>query len=236
MIAGQRVLAVIPARGGSKGVPGKNIRNVAGKPLVAWTIEAARGAKTVDRVILSSDDRAIIEAAERFGCEAPFVRAAHLADDKTPTIEVVLDALERCPGYEWVVLLQPTSPLRTALDIDRALERCVALEAPACVSVCLAQESPYWMYTLQGDSRLAPLMTAPPATRRQELPSVYSLNGAVYVARSEWLAREKRFVTRETVAYEMPVERSLDIDTESDLVQLLTLLGKARDVSLSSSP
>jgi N-acylneuraminate cytidylyltransferase len=79
-------------------------------------------------------------------------------------------------------------------------------------------------------------MTTPPATRRQELPSVYSLNGAVYVARSEWLAREKRFVTRETVAYEMPVERSLDIDTESDLVQLLTLLGKARDVSLSSSP
>lgn len=236
MIDAQAVLAVIPARGGSKGLPGKNIRQAGGKPLIAWTIEAARGARLVDRVILSSDDAAIIAVAREWGCEAPFVREARLAGDETPTIEVVLDALARLPGYPWVVLLQPTSPLRTAADVDGAIARCAALGAPSCVSVCPARESPYWMYTLAEGSRLAPLLPAGMPTRRQDLPAVYSLNGAVYVARADWLARERKFVTTETVAYEMPAERSLDIDTESDLIQLQALLGDKRDVPLSPTP
>jgi CMP-N,N'-diacetyllegionaminic acid synthase len=218
------VLAVIPARGGSKGVLGKNIREVGGKPLIAWTIEAAHGAEHVDRVVLSSDDPAIVETARRHGCEVPFVREAHLAGDETPTLDVILDALDRCPGYEWVVVLQPTSPLRTSGDIDQAISRCMSHGAPACVSVCLAQESPYWMYTLHPDDRLKPLLPSRPATRRQDLPAVYSLNGAVYIARTDWLRREKTFITQDTIAYEMPIERSLDIDTESDLLHLQTIL------------
>lgn len=218
VIGGKTVIAIVPARGGSKGLPGKNIVPVGGKPLLAWTIEAARKARYLDRIILSSDDDAIIAVALQLGCEVPFRRDAGLAADESPTIEVVLDALNRCPGYDWAVLLQPTSPLRVADDIDRALEHCVALGAPACVSVCEAEQSPYWMYTLQAGRRLAPLLPTS-ATRRQELPPAYVLNGAVYVAAVAELTANRSFLTAETVAYEMPVERSLDIDTASDLAQ-----------------
>lgn len=224
MIAGGKVLAVIPARGGSKGVPGKNIREVGSKPLIAWSIDAARGSRFVDRVILSSDDAEIIRVARAHGCEAPFVREAQLAQDDTPTIEVVLDALDRCPGYDWVLLLQPTSPLRTAEDIDRVVERCLSHAAAACVSVCRVQESPYWMFTLCADDQLQPLLPDVTVTRRQDLPPVYMLNGAIYLARTDWLRQNKKFVSEGTVAYEMPVQRSIDLDTESDFHQLKIIL------------
>lgn len=236
MIDSGPVLAVIPARGGSKGLPGKNIRPAGGKPLIAWTIEAARGARLVDRVVLSSDDAAIIAVAREWGCEAPFVRDARLAGDETPTIDVVLDALARLPGYPWVVLLQPTSPLRLAADIDGAIRLCAERKAPSCVSVCAVRENPWWMYRLGGDGRLAPLIPGAIPTRRQDLPRVVAPNGAVYVARADWLARERKFITTDTVAYEMPAERSLDIDTEPDLLQLQAILGEKKDVPLSPTP
>lgn len=225
MINGNRVLGVIPARGGSKGVPGKNIRQVGGKPLIAWTIEAAHSSEYLDRVVLSSDDPGIIAVAQQYNCDVPFVRDPQLAGDSTPTIDVVLDVLNRCPGFDWIVLLQPTSPLRSGHDIDQAIERCAALNAPSCASVCLVQESPYWMFTLNRDARLAALIPNQVVTRRQDLPPVYSLNGAIYVCASEWIRRERKFVTAETVAYEMPVERSLDLDTESDFLRLQIILG-----------
>lgn len=223
VIADKKVMAVIPARGGSKGLPGKNIIPAGGKPLLAWTIDAARKARHVDRLILSSDDDAIIDVARQLGCEAPFKREAQLAADDSPTMEVVLDALRRCPGYDWVVLLQPTSPLRVAEDIDRALERCVAARAPACVTVCEAEQSPYWMYKLEAGNRLSPLLPTH-ATRRQDLPPAYVLNGAAYVADTAWLASSRSFLTPETVGYEMPIERSLDIDTEADLARFESYL------------
>jgi len=231
LIGNERVLAVIPARGGSKEVPGKNIRDAGGKPLIAWTIEAARGSRHIDRAVFSSDDAQIIRVARAHGADVPFVREPHLADDRAPMQDVVLDAVARCPGYEWVVLLQPTSPLRTAADIDGAIEHCVAVKAPSCVSVCEARESPYWMYKMAAGGRLDPLMGPDTPGNRQELPRTYQLNGAVYVARAEWLRREKTFVTAETVAYEMPASRSLDIDTELDFHVLAVLL-RARDVPL----
>ena len=225
MIEGRKVLGLITARGGSKDVPGKNIRLVGGKPLIAWTVEAGLASKYLDRLILSSDDEAIMAAARDHGCEVPFKREARLAADDTPSMDVVFDALKRCPGYDWVVLLQPTSPLRRSEDIDAAIGRCVALGAPACVSVCVAEQSPYWMYTLQDGVRLSPLLPSSHATRRQDLPTVYVLNGAVYAADTGWLVKSRDFVTSETVAYEMPIERSLDIDTEADLARLRTLVG-----------
>jgi CMP-N,N'-diacetyllegionaminic acid synthase len=223
VIGGKKVIAIIPARGGSKGLPGKNIVRVGGKPLLVWTIEAARRARHIDRLILSSDDEAIIAVGREFGCDVPFKRDARLAADDSPTMDVVLDALQRCPGYDWVVLLQPTSPLRSAEDIDGILERCTAAKAPACVSVCEAEQSPYWMYTLAVGGRLAPLLPST-ATRRQDLPRVYVLNGAAYVADIAWLASTRSFLTPETVAYEMPIERSLVIDTEADLATAQTYL------------
>jgi CMP-N,N'-diacetyllegionaminic acid synthase len=217
MIAGEKVLAVITARGGSKGIPRKNLRAVAGKPLIAWTIEAARKSRYLDRVVLSSEDDEIMRVAAEWGCEVPFTRPASLAQDDTPGIDPVLDALARLPGYGLVVLLQPTSPLRSADDIDRAIELCVERRAPACVSVMAASESPYWMFTLE-EAKMRPLLgKAALPERRQDLPQAYSLNGAVYVARPPWLLETRSFLAEGTVAYVMPDERSVDIDEELDL-------------------
>lgn len=217
MIQGKKVLGIIPARGGSKGVPGKNIRVVAGKPLIAWTIEEAKKSKYLDRLILSSDDAEIIRVAKEWGVDVPFVRPDELAQDDTPGIEPVLHAVRELPGYDYIVLLQPTSPLRSVEDIDHCIENCFTLVAPACVSVTVPEKSPYWMYTVNSDNRMKPLLEAYDYTCRQDLPVVYALNGAVYVADISWLELKKSFVTEETVAFEMTKEHSVDIDTESDL-------------------
>ena len=217
MIGTRKVLALIPARGGSKGLPGKNILPVGGRPLLAWSVDAARAARSVDRVVLSSDDDAIMAAARACGCEVPFVRPAALASDAATTIDVVMHALDALPGYDLIVLLQPTSPLRTAADIDAACERLASSGAPACVSVSLVDQSPYWMYRLGDNQSLVPVVEAPPGvTRRQDLPAVYALNGAVYVADTAWLRQARTFITRATVAHVMPAERSIDIDTIAD--------------------
>ncbi|MBY0223487.1 MULTISPECIES: acylneuraminate cytidylyltransferase family protein [Sporosarcina] len=226
MINDKKVLAVITARGGSKGVPGKNIKNLAEKPLIAWTIEEAQRSQYIDRLILSSEDREIIETAKKYGCDVPFVRPDELAQDTTRGIEPILHALQEVEGYDYVVLLQPTSPLRIAEDIDRTIEIMIEESAPACVSVTETQESPYWMYRIEDNQQLQPLLSQSDLSkRRQDLPSVFVLNGAVYVAEVEWLKNTKSFLTDLTVAYKMPKERSYDIDTEMDFKACEWMLG-----------
>jgi N-acylneuraminate cytidylyltransferase len=218
MIGKQTLLGIIPARGGSKGIPRKNIRLVKGKPLIVWTIEQAKRSKFLDRVVLSSDDSEIMDIAVNCGCEVPFRRPSELAADDTPGIMPVLHAIENLPGYDYVVLLQPTSPLRSAEDIDNCISLCVERGAPACVSVTRCAENPYLMYWREQDLRLNPLITnSGRITCRQQVPEVFRLNGAVYVARSNWLKKTGSFVTPETIGYEIPANRSLDIDTEADL-------------------
>ena len=218
MIAGKSVLAIIPARGGSKGVPRKNVRDVAGKPLIAWTIEEAKKSQFIDRLILSSEDIEIIEVAKDWGCEVPFIRPKELSQDHTPGIDPVLHALMLLPGYDYIVLLQPTSPLRNAADIDSCIEICVKHGVSSCVSVTEPDASPYWMYHLGSQNQLIPLFTEGAVfSRRQDLPKTYSLNGAVYVARCSVLISRRTFVGEDTVAYIMPKIRSVDIDTELDL-------------------
>jgi CMP-N,N'-diacetyllegionaminic acid synthase len=216
VIAGRRVLALIPARGGSKGIPGKNIRVVGGKPLLAYTAEAALAARCVDRVVVSTDDEAIADAARAAGCDVPFMRPAELASDTAGSVDVALHALSQLPGYDVLVLLQPTSPLRTADDVDAACAL-LANGAASCVSVCAVEEHPWWMYRIDG-GRLLPLMPdAKRATRRQDLPAVYSLNGAIYAIDAKRLSEQRGFVGEDTAAYVMPAERSLDIDTPLQL-------------------
>ncbi len=216
MIGTRKVLALIPARGGSKGLPGKNILPVGGRPLLAFSVDAARGSQFVDRVVVSSDDDAIIAAALACGGEAPFRRPAELATDFAASIDVALHALDQLPGYDVIMLLQPTSPARTAADVDAACERFAASGAPACVSVSLVEQSPYWMYRLAATGTLQPIVESATYTRRQDLPPVYALNGAIYVADAAWLRRTRSFITPATVAYVMPASRSIDIDTADD--------------------
>lgn len=213
----ETILALITARGGSKGLPRKNVLQAGGKPLIAWTIEAALKSRVVSQVVLSSDDDEIIEAAKAWGCKVPFRRPEHLASDTATSMDVALHAIEEVTGFDYVMLLQPTSPLRTALDIDAAFELLKTEQAPSCVSVTAAEQSPYWMYRLDERSKLHSLLPAGPMVqRRQDLPSVYVLNGAIYIARIDWFRETRSFVTNDTVAYIMNQRNSLDIDTPED--------------------
>lgn len=218
MIEGQRVLGLIPARGGSKGLPGKNVLPLGGKPLIAWSIEAASQSKHIDSIVVSSDDEEIIKVAESYGCDATLIRPAELATDEAKALDVVLHAQEQIPDYDILVILQPTSPLRTGCDIDNALDKMIKREADSCVSVVEPEKSPFWFYSVNDDERLKPLMDPAFATkRRQDLPSMYVLNGALYIVRTAWLKQNECLIDGHTLAYQMPKERSVDIDTAFDL-------------------
>ncbi|MBB5149734.1 acylneuraminate cytidylyltransferase family protein [Ureibacillus thermosphaericus] len=224
-----KILAIIPARGGSKGVPRKNIRDLAGKPLIAWTIEEAKKSKYITRLILSSDDDEIIEIAKRYGCEVPFKRPAELAKDDTPGIETVLHTIEKCPGYDYVVLLQPTSPLRTVEDIDECIEFFINKNIDFCVSVTQSEKSPYWMYKVDKSADMKPLIHLNEmVTRRQDLPASYALNGAIYIAKVDKLLQERSFLNLNTKAFIMCRENSFDIDTELDFFICEQLLLKRK--------
>jgi N-acylneuraminate cytidylyltransferase len=215
---GKSILAVIPARGGSKGLIRKNLCDLAGKPLIAWTIEETKKSQYIDRCILSSEDIEIINVAKLYGCEVPFVRPNQFAQDDSTSIEVILHAISKINNYDYVVLLQPTSPLRSVEDIDKCIEKIVETNAPSCVSVTIPDKSPYWMYTLEQNSKMIPLIDQDLILRRQDLPSTFVLNGAVYIAKTEWFIENKSFFTYETVGYVMDKKRSYDIDTIEDLM------------------
>jgi CMP-N,N'-diacetyllegionaminic acid synthase len=218
-----RILAIIPARGGSKGVPRKNIRNAGGRPLIAWTIEAARQSRYISRLILSSDDPEIIETARQLGCEVPFVRPASLADDTASAMDVVKHAVSEIPGYDYLLLLQPTSPLRTAADIDNAVELMLTLDAPSCVGITETSESPYWMMISDENDQIKPLIDCTALRqRRQDLPKTYLINGAIYIASVNWLMQHSSFIGPQTVGYRMPRDRSVDIDTQEDFLFFLS--------------
>lgn len=220
-----KVLAVIPARGGSKGLPRKNVLDTAGKPLIAWTIEAALKASCITRVILSSDDAEIISVAKNHGCDVPFIRPDILASDDASTMDVILHALEQVPDYDYVIILQPTSPLRTANDIDAAFDQMMTANAPSCVSVCEVSETPYWMFSIAKNGQLERLINLPKDIhRRQDLPCSYKLNGAIYIIQVNALRTTNSFTSNKTVAYEMDRRVSIDVDTQSDHERIKNIL------------
>ena len=225
MIDDKKILAIIPARGGSKGVLRKNIRTVAGKPLIAWTIEEAKKSSYIDKLILSSEDEEIICVAKQYDCDVPFIRPQDLARDDTPGIDPVLHAIDFLSGYDYVVLLQPTSPLRSVKDIDTCIEQCISNKVHSCVSIVEPDMSPYWMYILNDQKKMIRLLdTGRDIQRRQDLPQIFGLNGAVYVAECNWLRKSRSFTGEDTIGYLMPQERSIDIDSELDLLFVQTIL------------
>ncbi len=211
-----RILALIPARGGSKGIPRKNIKPIAGRPLIGWTIAAARACSRIAQVVVSTDDAEIAQVAAGCGATVPFLRPAELARDDTPGVAPVLHAIEQLTGYDYVMLLQPTSPLRSVQDIEAAIDLAFARNADSVVSVTEPDAHPMWTFQLDEAGHLRRLLDMPSAVRRQDLPLVYALNGAIYLARIEWLRRTGMLVTPDTLALPMPRERSVDIDTPMD--------------------
>lgn len=221
MIANKSVIAIIPARGGSKGLPGKNIKDLCGKPLIVWTIEAALKSSYIDTVLVTSDDDNILKISEAAGAKI-IKRPSNLATDESPSMDAILHALEHRKKYDIVILLQPTSPLRNNQHIDEALELFISKESNSVISVSEVIESPYWMYEIK-EGVLRPLLENTNVTRRQDLPKVYKLNGALYIKQYEKLVLDKSFVDLSTYSYVMPLNIAIDIDNKLDW-QLATKL------------
>ena len=219
----ESVLGLITARGGSKGVPMKNLAPLAGRPLIAWTIEAALNSSSLDRVVVSTDDVRIADVAREWGAEVPFLRPAELAQDDSPHVDVVLHAIHWLSDREGnqpgrVVLLQPTSPLRSAADIDGAVNLALREDADAVVSVVESHVHPYLTHRMTERGILQPFVRCDVAyPRRQDLPPAYFVNGAVFVNRRTSLLATRTFYPNETYGYVMPPERSIQIDTLWDL-------------------
>jgi CMP-N-acetylneuraminic acid synthetase len=219
-------LALIPARGGSKGIPRKNVRALAGKPLIVWTIEAALAARHVSRVVVSTDSEEIAALARAHGAEVPFMRPAELASDNAPGIAPVMHTLDELPDATEIVLLQPTSPLRTARHIDAALDLVRERGALSLVSVRAVDEHPAHMFRQSADGLLCPYAPEEIAPRRQDLSPLWLLNGAIYYADAASLRASGSLVTGETLAFAMDSRASLDIDTELDWKLAETLLSE----------
>lgn len=233
MINNLSVLALITARGGSKSVVGKNLRTIGDKSLIGWTMDAARSSRYIDRIIISTDNQDIIDHAKALGCEVPFMRPDYLATDKASSLDVVRHAMEEeGRGYDLMVLLQPTSPFRRGEDIDATIDRMFSVQARTCITVCKASKSPHWMFEIEDDGTMEPVVkmeTLNKATRRQDLPPVYVINGAVYVAYIDDLLNGGKLMDKHTVAHIMSVRRSLDIDDEMDLKIAKALLDEVHD-------
>lgn len=217
MIKQKKVLALITARAGSKGIPGKNTKSLGGRPLVAWTIEAAKNSLYVDRLIISSDGADIIQIAESHGCEAPFVRPAELAQDESSSMDVIEHAIANLDEhFDYLLLLQPTSPFRTAEDIDHFIEHCIDKDSDIAVSVSKLKKHPMYMYQIQ-DDRLVPFLeNGSIQLRRQDMPPAYEHNGALYFAKIDALLNTRSFNTPNTTPYITEGIINLDIDTPDD--------------------
>lgn len=224
-----RNLALIPARSGSKGLPDKNIRMLGGMPLIAHSIQAARESGLFSEIVVSTDSREYAEIAEQWGAAVPFIRGAALSSDNASSWDVAMDTITKFAArgveFDTLTLLQPTSPLRTALDIAEGYRELSSKEADAVVAVCEVDHSPLWCNTLPPDHSLNgfldPVLVATP---RQSLPTFYRINGAMYVVRVPFLLANSDLYGPTSYAVVMPRSRSIDIDDETDLLIAEALL------------
>jgi len=229
MIDEKKVIAIIPARGGSKGLPGKNIKLLGNKPLIAWTIEAAASVDIIDRIIVTTDCAEIAATAEKCGAEIPFLRPKELGGDDTTTAEVILHAIKSIhENFDIIVLLQPTSPYRSTHHIEEAFELCRAENNYSLVSVSEMDKSPQWCYW-RNQSRLEPILKAgiqDGCTRRQDLRKAYALNGAIYITETNCFMDKQVLIDANTVSYVMSKRSSIDIDDAIDFKMAELLLGE----------
>ncbi len=221
MISGKTVLAIIPARGGSKGVPRKNIKDLCGKPLIAWTIEETLKSKYIDRIIVSTEDKEIAEISEEYDAEVPFMRPKKLSEDGTSGIEPLLHCinwLKNNQNYypDYICTLQCTSPFRKSKHIDEALEQLFKQDADSIIGVCRSEANPYWMKRIENGKLIDFIASSKLYSRRQDLPIIYRLNGALYIGKTDILLKNRNWYTNNTLPYVMPSEDSIDIDTALD--------------------
>jgi len=218
MYNGKTFLAIIPARGGSKRLPNKNILPLAGKPMLLWTIESAMQSKYLDEIILSTESDDIIKVVENYKIKT-IKRPLELASDTAKTVDVVNHVIENIDKeYDFIVLLQPTSPLRTSNHIDEAIEQLIKLNADAIISVTEVDHSPLWCNILPKSLSMENFISEDIKHKRsQDLPKFYRLNGAIYICKTKKFIEEDTFFLQENVyAYIMDKKSSIDIDEELD--------------------
>lgn len=223
MIKDKNILAIIPARGGSKGVHKKNINLLNGIPLIGYTLQEAKGSKYIDRIVVSTDDKEIAEITMQFDGEVPCLRPEELATDTSSTVECILHMIyylkeneQYIPDY--ICLLQCTSPLRTQEDIDKSIEKLIYSEFDGIISVCEAEVNPYWTNVFEKDKLKYLIQEGKNITRRQDLPKIYRYNGAIYIIKTDVFLREKALETDNITGYVMSNENSIDIDTITDFM------------------
>ena len=222
MIDGQTILAIIPARGGSKRLPRKNALELCGKPMIAWSIEAAKRSKYIDRIIVSTDDEEIALISQQVGAEVPFIRPDVLSTDNSTSVDVVNHALhelaEHNEKFDILLLLQPTAPLRRASHIDESLESMNAKNADGIVSVCELEHPAGWSGFLPDDLSMNEFFDAEIENRRsQDFKVMHRLNGAIYIKRiPKNNTIEKLISTSNCYGYKMDRMSSIDIDTAED--------------------
>ncbi|WP_299017169.1 acylneuraminate cytidylyltransferase family protein [uncultured Polaribacter sp.] len=214
-----KILAIIPARGGSKGIPRKNLINFRGKPLIQWSIDVAKKANYINDVVVSSDDDEILEYASKTKGVICIKRPKELALDDSRTEPVLTHVLENINNhYDYLVLLQPTSPLRTFEDIDLSFLSLLNSKANSLISVCDLEHHPYKSFRVDENGFLKGIINNDfPFYPRQKLPEVYKPNGAIYIISIAHFLKNNRLFTNKTIYYKMSTETSLDIDTLEDL-------------------
>lgn len=214
---GKTFLAIIPARGGSKRLPRKNILDLCGKPLIAWSIEACLNSKYLDKVVVSSDDDEILTISQTYGCDI-LKRPNELATDTSPNFEPLSHAISCFPNFDYFLMIQPTSPLRQSWHIDEAIEYLFAKKADAIISVCEAEHSPLWSNSLPNDLNMSEFLPEIATGKRsQDLPKFYRLNGAIHMCDTNIFLDTKTFFLKDKVyAYIMDKKYSVDIDDELD--------------------
>lgn len=233
MLKKKRVLALIPARGGSKRLPRKNILPLNGVPLIAWTIKAAQNSNYIDETIVSTDDDELAEVAKNMGASVPFKRPDHLASDNATSHSVIEHCLEYCKSegenFDILVLLQPTSPLRSAVHIDAAIEVYLDKHARSVISVCECDHSPLWSNILPDTCSMDNFLNKELlGIRSQDLPKYFRINGAIYICDiPKYISSGGNFYESESFAYIMDAQSSIDIDTDIDF-KLADLIARER--------
>lgn len=221
------LLALIPARGGSVAIPRKNIRMLCGKPLLQWSIDAALESKSVDKVVVSTEDSEIAAIARACGAEVPFMRPQEFSTNFSSGLAPVIHALEQLPEITNILVLQPTSPLRTSEDIEAIINLRNKTGSESAVSLTNCAKHPAWMYEISENHYLSPILPYNDVETRQQLPTTYVLNGALYLASREYILRERSFIGKDTVGYFMPQNRSIDIDTPLEFEMAKFLMRQA---------
>lgn len=222
MFKNKTFLAIIPARSGSKRLPNKNIKDLCGKPLMAWSIEAAKQSKWIDEIVVNTNSQQYAEIAKQYGVNVPFLRPEELSQDKNTTFEYIQYTIDFYKNtfkkeYDYIVLLQPTSPLRQAHHIDEAIELCLRKNASSIISVSECEHTPLWANTLPPDHSMENFVSKEAIGKRsQDLPQYYRINGCIFIGKVEHYLQRRDFSMPNSYAFVMEKCYSIDIDTQDD--------------------